>query len=84
MGVVDGPLRFDEVPIVFTGVGVVGACKGVTTRLRPDLADRCREYIGPVEVVAAPSMAARPGSLFGVAPPTCCGMSWIVTSISSA
>lgn len=58
---VDEPLRCDEVQIVFTGAGVVGARKGVTTRLRADLADWCHEHIGPIEVVAAPSYGSATG-----------------------
>ena len=57
----DEPLRCDEVQIVFTDPSVVGARKGVTTQLCADLADWCREHIGPVEVVAAPSYGSATG-----------------------
>ena len=60
-GRVDEALNSNEVSIVFAGAGVAGVRKGVTTRLRADLADWCHEHIGPVEVVAAPSYGSATG-----------------------
>lgn len=59
--VIEERLHHNEIAIAVTGVGMVAERKGVTVRLCAELEEWCREHIGPVEVVAAPSYGSATG-----------------------